>query len=243
MNEPIQNKNGVTRRHFLVTAGTAVLGMGAVGFLESGGVLARVVKLEDGRMVIPVSEGYLLVDSKKCQGCTSCMMACSMVHEGKVNYSLARIQVLQNAFEEWPDDITIEQCRQCVDPACVKACPEGAMKADTRFGNVRRVLDLEKCIGCGLCVENCPFTPRRPVVAPYPEYKDDLKACKCDLCANASYHWDTRGGGPRGVQACVEICPVKAIQFTSSVPVQEGESGYQVNLRDEYWSRLGFPTD
>jgi len=54
---------------------------------------------------IPASEGYLLVETKKCQGCTSCMLACSLVHKGVGNLSRARIQIIQNSLEFYPDDI------------------------------------------------------------------------------------------------------------------------------------------
>ena len=168
------------------------------------------------------------------------MLACSLVNEGQVNLSLSRIQVIQNSFEKWPDDVTIEQCRQCVEPACVKACPTEALEADPEYGNVRRV-DAEKCIGCGSCVQACPYTPSRPVLAPDENSDDNLKSRKCDLCAHAPFHWDNAGGGPGGKQACVEVCPVGAIEFTTRVPKQEGDSGYKVNLRDETWSTLGYP--
>ena len=88
---------------------------------------------------IPPADGYLLVDIEKCQGCLSCMLACSLVHEGVESLSLSRIQIMQNSFASFPDDLTIEQCRQCVDPACVKVCPTGALRADSEYGNVRRV--------------------------------------------------------------------------------------------------------
>ncbi len=54
---------------------------------------------------IPASEGYLLVETKKCQSCTSCMLACSLVHEGVENLSRARIQIIQDSLEFYPDDI------------------------------------------------------------------------------------------------------------------------------------------
>ena len=60
------------------------------------------------------------------------------------------------------------------------------------------------------------------------------------LCAGAKHHWSK--GGPKGEQACVEVCPVHAIKFTSKVPEQTN-AGYDVNLRDESWGRLGYPTD
>lgn len=236
-----ENDNIISRRYFLRVAGTVAIGVGVGGYIGIKEALPKIVKLAHGRTAIPVSGGYLLVDAKKCQGCMSCMLACSLVNEGVENLSLSRIQVIQNSFEKWPHDLTIEQCRQCVDPGCVKACPEGALRVDTRFGNVRRVVDIEKCIGCGACVEECPYTPSRPMVVPDEKYGGEFKARKCELCANAPYHWDPKGGGPQGKQACVEVCPVGAIKFTTKVPKQEGDSGYKVNLRDNTWSALGYP--
>jgi len=36
---------------------------------------------------------------------------------------------------------------------------------------------------------------------------------------------------------------MKAIKFTTEVPEQLGDEGYNVNLRDEIWEALGYPTD
>ena len=190
---------------------------------------------------IPPADGYLQVDIKKCQGCLSCMLACSLIHEGVEGLSLSRIRIMQDSFASFPDDLTIAQCRQCVDPACVKVCPTGALQADPRYGNVR-IVNKEECIGCGLCFDACPYTPSRAFLAPDKAYDDELKSRKCDLCANAPYHWDEAGGGPDGKQACVAVCPVGAIVFTKEIPTQEGDAGYKVNLRDEVWGRLGYPT-
>ncbi len=223
-----------SRRQFLILSGTAALGLGI------GGCGNLLWMKDEGVAVIPVAEGYLLVDTKKCQGCLSCMLACSLVHEGEINLSLSRIQVIQNSFEKWPDDVTIEQCRQCVDPPCVAACQYDALNADPEFGNVRMV-ERDKCVGCGECVQACPYTPSRPVVVEDAEYEGEEKSRKCDLCAEIPF-WD-EAGGPRGKQACVEVCPVEAISFTTEVPMQEGESGYKVNLRDEAWAALGYPKD
>jgi protein NrfC len=190
---------------------------------------------------IPPADGYLLVDIEKCQGCASCMLACSLIHEGLESLSLSRIQVVQDSFASFPDDLDIGQCRQCVDPACVEACPTGALKADVRHGNVRRV-DKEECIGCGACHDACPYPPSRAFLAADEAYDDEAKSRKCDLCADAPYHWDEAGGGPEGKQACVAVCPVGAIAFTKEIPTQAGDGGYQVNLRGEGWSSLGYPS-
>jgi protein NrfC len=170
------------------------------------------------------------------------MLACSLIHEGVEALSLARIQVIQDSFASFPDDLTIEQCRQCVDPACVKVCPTGALEADARYGHVRRV-DQEACVGCGACFDACPYTPSRAFLAPSRAYDGQARSRKCDLCANAPFHWDAAGGGPDGKQACVEVCPVGAITFTTEIPDQKGDRGYKVDLRDQNWRKLGYPAN
>ena len=224
-----EKKNGgdlISRRKFLKFGGTVAIG---------AGVLPQIVWLNHALAAVPASEGYLLVDTKKCQGCLSCMLACSLVHEGTENLSLARIQILQNSFGKFPDDLTIAQCRQCVEPTCVEACPEKALQVDPKNGNIR-IVDVKKCIGCNSCIQACPFEPSRALWNP-----DNKKALKCDLCSDAPF-WSEKGG-VKGKQACVEVCPLKAIQFTKNIPEQKGDTGYEVNLRGAEWKRLGYPTD
>lgn len=224
----------VSRRDFLKLSKNAALGAGALG------ITSKFFWVDEGLAAMEVSEGYLLVDVKKCQGCQTCMLSCSLVHEGVINPVFSRIQVIQDSFEYFPDDTTIEQCRQCVQAPCVENCPTKALKPDPNFGYVRLV-DKSICDGCGICVESCPYVPSRPIVAADKNFNGEKKAFKCDLCAHAAYHWDEKGGGPAGKQACVETCPVKAIKFSKEVPKQEGDSGYKVNLRTRAWRKLGYP--
>ena len=240
-----ENKNGndkISRRNFLKYTGTIFFVVGGGCYVPTDKGTGNPVKLDESRDGIPPSQGYLLVDIRKCQGCTSCMLACTLVHEGVENPSLSRIQIVQNPFNSFPDDVTIEQCRQCVDPACVEVCPTGALRANAEYGNVR-MINRTICIGCGDCIEACPYTPSRPVVVSDENFDDDHKGRKCDLCADTPYHWDDAGGGPDGKQACVEVCPVGAIKFSKEIPVQEGDNGYQVNLRAQNWRKLGYPID
>ena len=219
----------LSRRQFLKISGGLAVMVGA------GSPLNGVVRFENGVAAYPVSEGYLLVDTKKCQGCLTCMLACSLAHEGEENLSLSRIQVTQNSFAKFPEDLELAQCRQCVDPKCVEACPADALHIDEESGNVRRI-DEEKCIGCESCIEACPFTPPRTVWD-----EGDEHALKCDLCIDTP-HWNETGG-PSGHQACVELCPLGALKFTREIPEQEGDKGYDVNLRGEGWRKLGFSLD
>jgi protein NrfC len=230
MREKIVSKgHELTRRDFLKRS------EGAAIKTTIGGTFLKLIWLDDAVAAIPASRGYLLVDTKKCQGCMTCMLACSLVHEGKENLSLARIQVIQNSFEKFPNDITLAQCRQCVEPACFKACPTDALQVDREHGNVRTI-DAEKCIACKNCVNACPYAPGRAVW----DFEDE-HAQKCDLCADTPF-WNEQGG-PEGKQACVELCPVAALKFTKEIPKQDGDKGYNVNLRGEGWKNLGFSVD
>ena len=212
----------ISRRDFLKASGIAVISVRFGGCIIPGGY-------------IPAAEGYLLVDTKKCQGCVTCMLACSLVHEGFVSLSLARIQIVQNPFTNFPDDIEMAQCRQCKEPACLAACPAGALHVDRANGNIRTV-DTEKCIGCKSCITACPFVPGRSIW----NFQEN-HAQKCDLCAVTTI--EDGQGGLEGNQVCVKVCPMKAIQFTAEMPTQIGDEGYNVNLRDESWQKLGYPTD
>ncbi len=232
----------VKRRDFLkgITggAGAAIAGF-ALGSATKLSKEAEGRSLENLKTMIetPSSEGYLLVDREKCAGCRSCMLACSLVHEGKENLSLSRIQILENPLAGFPDDLIQQQCRQCQHPECVAACPTGALTFDEINGNVRLV-DEEKCIGCQRCIEACDQINDPARVVWNHENKYSLK---CDLCVDTP-HWE-KNGGPDGEQACIEVCPVDAIEFTDEIPVQIGDQGYKVNLRNEAWEELGFPIE
>jgi protein NrfC len=181
------------------------------------------------------SEGYLVYDSKKCIGCTTCMLSCSLVHEGFQNLSLARIQIMQDSFGKFPNDLKMAPCRQCKMPVCVDQCPVGAAYVDSANGNVRRI-DSKKCIGCKTCLKMCPQIPHRTV------WNHTIKkSSKCDLCLDTP-HWNEKGG-PKGKQACVEACPMRAIKFVAQMPDQEETDGYEVNLRNDHWLKLGLVDD
>jgi protein NrfC len=184
---------------------------------------------------VDTSQGYLVYDSKKYSGCCSCMLACSLVHEGENNLSLSRIQITQDPYTGFPEDVGVNVCHQCVDPACVEACPTGALFIDANNGNVR-VIDETKCSGCKLCFSACPYIPSRISW-------DSAKnvPLKCDLCINTPY-WKNKGG-PEGSQACIQVCALKALKLIIEVPEQRDNLGYNINLRTATWGKLGLPTD
>ncbi len=51
---------------------------------------------------------------------------------------------------------------------------------------------------------------------------------KCDLCLDTPY-WNHKGG-PDGHQACVSICPAKALKLVHEPPPQMDITGYDVDM-------------
>jgi len=230
-------KKKYSRRDFLVTGGTVVAVDALIATTPAKAVAAA--SPSPAAVNYPKSKGYLVYDSKKCIGCTTCMLSCSLTHYGVQSLSLARIQIMQDSFGKFPSDLEVAPCRQCVTPPCVINCPVGAAYIDEANGNVRRI-DPKKCIGCRTCLKMCPQQPRRTVWVPAMNGQKAVSS-KCDLCLDTPY-WNEKGG-PAGKQACVEACPMQAIKFVTETPNQEETDGYNVNLRNDHWLKLGLVDD
>ncbi len=209
----------LSRRDFVVSGGTVLAGSSLAA--SSGAALSESAAAAE-KSAYPLSTGYLVYDSRQCSGCQSCMLSCSLVHEGAASTSLARIQVSRAVLNRYPYDIQISVCRQCPEPLCVKNCPVDACHISAANGNVR-MIDAKKCIGCQTCLRSCPYSPRRTVWDP-----EAKKAAKCDLCADAPYF--SKKGGPSGSQACVTACPMGALKLVAELPSQTDIGGYDVNL-------------
>lgn len=206
-----------SRRRFVAGGGVLLAG-GALGSCTADTAAAAPAQITD----YAPSSAYLVYDSRQCAGCQSCMLACSLVHEGEASLSLARIQVSRSVLTRYPYDIQIAVCRQCPEPLCVANCPTGACHIDASNGNVRRT-DESKCIGCQTCLKSCPFAPHRTIWKPAAN-----KATKCDLCTDSPYF--SKPGGASGQQACVVTCPMGALKVVHELPSQIDIAGYDVDL-------------
>jgi Fe-S-cluster-containing hydrogenase component 2 len=98
-------------------------------------------------------------------------------------------------------------CMHCCDPVCLIGCPTGAIHRDPHSGNV--IIQESTCIGCGTCVDACPYDSIRTVEIRDPSGNPIidiesgeplLRATKCDLCID-------QPSGP----ACVNACPHDAL--------------------------------
>ncbi|MFQ5655157.1 MAG: 4Fe-4S dicluster domain-containing protein [Planctomycetota bacterium] len=197
----------MSRREFLKTGGC-----GLIAILVPGSTIGQD---EDGYDWEEHLYAYV-VDTRKCIGCGLCVQACSRendVPEGFFRtwverYTMAangEVEIdsphgAMNGFDPTTTRATLsffvpKLCNHCANTPCTQVCPVGASYS-TKDGVV--MVDADHCIGCGYCVQACPYGSRFL-------HPETHTASKCTLC----YHRITKGEKP----ACVEICPTGTRQF------------------------------
>ena len=142
----------------------------------------------------------LIVDHEACWGCLACEVACKL--ENGVAPGLKFIRVGEEKVRERNGQpffsYTVDACRhgECEGTPCVGVCPTDAI-ALREDGIV--VMDLDDCVGCDLCIPECPY---EVIVR-----NDDLSVTqKCNMCV----HRVDRGLIP----ACADnICLAHCIHF------------------------------
>lgn len=162
----------------------------------------------------------MVIDLKKCLGCSACTTACKMEHG--TPRAVFWTKVVQKEIGKWPNANRQYEplaCMHCKNAPCVDVCPTGATykRAD---GIV--VVDYDKCIGCRYCQTACPYGARTYMdkiegyytkfglgLTPYEQvmYKNHPVGVveKCTFCSELI----DKGQQP----ACVETCPSYARFF------------------------------
>ncbi len=103
----------------------------------------------------------MLVDMRKCIGCQACTVSCSM--ENLPPLGQFRTTVLQYEIDQTDKPapsamVSLPRlCNHCDNPPCVPVCPVQATFQRTD-GIV--LVDNERCVGCGYCVQACPYDAR-----------------------------------------------------------------------------------
>lgn len=139
----------------------------------------------------------MIFDRKKCIGCNACVVACQQNYSIPAENKLNWVNVDEKG--EFPDikiDFTPQLCGHCDNPICVDVCPVENATFKTKEGYV--LINEEACIGCQLCIKECPYGARS-------FNEQTKKAVKCSFCANIVEF----GGTP----VCVATCPTKARIF------------------------------
>jgi carbon-monoxide dehydrogenase iron sulfur subunit len=150
-------------------------------------------------------------------GCHTCELACAIAHSSSKDIETMMISGEKPGYrihvESYgPRSIPLN-CQHCEEPACVLACPTGAVHQKAPGKPV--LFDKERCIGCGMCVQACPFG----VITMSSEGKGVLK---CDLCIERL----AEGQEP----ACVTACPTKAVTFEREEETNRGKRQRSVEM-------------
>ncbi len=146
-------------------------------------------------------------DQSACTGCKACQIACKDKNDLPVGISWRH--VLFYGGGSWNNhptrgDLVVQNgifayalskaCMHCENPACVKACPAGAM---TKRADGVVLVNSDICIGCRYCEWACPYG------APQFNEKKGVMT-KCTFCEDLL----AQGQNP----ACVDACPMRALE-------------------------------
>ena len=133
-----------------------------------------------------------VIDVSRCIDCRACQVACSV--ENSVPMDQTRIWVqdlgVKGEFPNLERTFVPYNCMHCEHPPCTEVCVSGATYKDQNTGLV--LVDQQACIGCGFCVDACPYNAR---------YLDKRRGVvdKCNACLPRV----ERGQQPACVATCV----------------------------------------
>jgi molybdopterin-containing oxidoreductase family iron-sulfur binding subunit len=174
-------------------------------------------------------EWAMIIDLRKCVGCHACTVGC--MAENVLPPGIIYRPVFDEVNGTYPKlkrRFIPRPCQQCDNPPCVSVCPvkgKATWKSKEGISSGIVMIDYNECIGCGRCVEACPYKVRAldlgqfhsenaPFVPEYekrpnfeymkqwPRTKDEDpigKARKCHFCL----HRIAQGMLPMCVTTCI----------------------------------------
>ena len=210
---------GIGRRNVLKGAAAAVAGTA---------VAATPVREAEAARKAP--RYVMIMDLRRCIGCAACTVACKA--ENDVSLGRFRTVIQHKTIGTFPNVTKVNlplMCNHCEGnekdkvPPCVTPCPEypgerltyvtpDGKKIRYRGGATYKrpdgliLIDVDKCIGCGKCIDGCPYGVRsfNPFVQAGAK-PEEQAADKCDFCR----HRIDNGVEP----ACAQTCQGRARIF------------------------------
>lgn len=177
--------------------------------LDKGKLKASVLKKkrEVYVPVVPDQQFGFIHNNVDCIGCRACEIACKDKNGLPEGPRFRRVQYIEGGI--YPEVFAFKinmSCNHCAEPACLPACPTGAIFKRKDNGVVD--IDSTLCIGCRKCEAACPFGA--------PQFNVELNIVqKCNMCIDEL----EAGRKPYCVSACMmrvlDIGPIDQIDAGS----------------------------
>ena len=158
-----------------------------------------------------------------CIGCRACEIACKDKNCIGPGTRFRRVPYIEGGT--YPEVYAYKvnmSCNHCAEPACLPACPTGAIFKRKKDGIVD--IDSTLCIGCRRCEATCPYG------APQFDPSDGLVK-KCNMCVDEI----DAGRKPYCVMACMmrvlDIGPIEKIWSGEAIDVM-GEKSKAVGANE-----------
>ncbi|NJD56941.1 MAG: 4Fe-4S dicluster domain-containing protein [Nitrospirae bacterium] len=192
----------------------------------------------------------MVIDLRKCIGCSSCAVACKEVHK-----------VPRNTWRRVHDcgvggapgrmrTFVHMTCMHCSDPPCLAVCPTKATykRPDGIIG-----IDYARCVGCSYCIVACPYRARTIFTREFDfetrdwsmsgmteERSDRTGVCtKCTFCMSRIDEGLRQGLRPgmddEASPVCVITCSAGALHFGD---LDDPDSEVSVLIREHSTVRL-----
>lgn len=209
------------RRGLLKLFGSTVAVAGAAQVADLQGAVAAGQEPAAAQAGRRVRRWSMVIDLRRCDGCRStgkppqCTLACIEGHFAPE--PMEWIQVYEAPLQGGGTQFLPAPCMHCQNAPCVNVCPVAAT-FHTPEGTV--LIDQQRCIGCRICMEACPYdrrffnwgTPALPPEATFLEYDVEHQSpairgtvMKCDFCPDMA-----RAGR---LPYCAQACPNDAIYY------------------------------
>ena len=171
-----------------------------------------------------LSDIAMLIDVSRCIGCWWCYAACKNYNNLPEGIQPEMEDPPELAEDTWTTLFTFQDqesqwhsrkhaCMHCKEASCELVCPTGAIS----HNGAAVVIDQEWCIGCGYCVQACPFGI---------PHKDEHTgtARKCTFCTERIENGE--------IPACADACPTGAIEFGTRDSLLEEAKARVITLKN-----------